>query len=73
MGLLKKRKHLHKFQSFNYIVRGYKKGEEFTPKNLRIIRPGSGLPPNILWQYAGGKGTLCDIKRGTPMNWDFIV
>lgn len=67
-----KEKASSKFRRSIYIVEDIKKGEEFTSKNLRIIRPGGGLPPKY-HDVLLGKKASCDIKRGTPMNWDFIV
>jgi pseudaminic acid synthase len=48
-----------------FVVEDVKKGEEFTPKNLRVIRPGNGLHPK---HYEGliGKKAAEDIARGTP-------
>jgi N-acetylneuraminate synthase/pseudaminic acid synthase len=48
-----------------------KRGEPFTKKNTKIIRPGDGLKP----KYASkmyGKGATKDIKRGTPIVSDMI-
>ena len=47
-------------------------GEEFTSKNLCIIRPGNGLQPRY-FNVLLGKRAACDIKRGTPMSWEFIA
>lgn len=54
-----------------FIVENIKKGEMFTEKNIRSIRPGFGLHPRY---YKGilGKKANYDIKRGTPMRWSFI-
>ena len=48
-----------------------KKGEEFTEKNLRSIRPGIGVAPKYLDEILGKKSTQ-DIERGTPMNLDLV-
>ena len=43
-------------------------GKEFTTNNIRIIRPGGGLPPKYN-DILLGKKASCDIKRGTPIGW----
>jgi N-acetylneuraminate synthase len=46
-------------------------GEEFTPENVRSVRPADGLPPKHLHSLMGRQAKR-DIKAGTPMNWDLI-
>ncbi len=58
------------FRRSIYVVEDMKIGDEFTPKNLRIIRPGKGLHPRY-YDVLLGKKAVCDIKRGTPMSWKF--
>lgn len=59
------------FRKSIFVVKDIKKGEEITKDNVRVIRPGYGLPPkyynNIL-----GKKTLEDIERGTPFSFDLV-
>ncbi len=43
-----------------------KKGEKFTPENVRVVRPGYGLEPKYYEQLLGSTA-LCDIKFGTPI------
>ena len=71
-GPTEKEKASIRFRRSVYAVKDIKKGEAFTPENIRIIRPGGGLPPKY-HDVLLGKKASCDIKRGTPMNWDFIV
>jgi len=71
-GTTEKEKASVKFRRSIYVVENIKKGEEFTLKNLRIIRPGDGLPPKYYDSLLGKKAS-CNIKRGTPMSWEFIV
>lgn len=59
------------FKRSLFVVENVKKGEIFTDKNVRSIRPGDGLPPKYLNEIFG-KRANCDIKRGTPLKWDFI-
>ena len=71
-GTTEKEKASAKFRRSIYIVEDIKEGEEFTSENLRIIRPGSGLPPKF-YDSIIGKKAGCDIKRGTPMSLEFIA
>lgn len=54
-----------------FVVEDMRKGEILTADNLRSIRPANGLSPaeinNLL-----GKKINCNIKRGTPMKWEYI-
>lgn len=54
-----------------YIVEDMKAGEILTPKNLRAIRPGLGLPPKY-YELLLGKQVKQDVKKGTPMNWHLL-
>jgi pseudaminic acid synthase len=55
-----------------FVVEDMKKGELFTPDNLRSIRPGFGLSPRHLDELIGKKAA-CDIERGTPMSWNLVI
>lgn len=46
-------------------------GELLSPSNVRIIRPGLGLPPKY-FEHVIGKRAKQAIKRGTPISWEFI-
>lgn len=54
-----------------YVVKAIKEGEEFTEKNINIIRPGMGLPA---YEYENiiGKIARVNIDRGTPLSLDLI-
>ncbi len=54
-----------------FVVEDVKKGEVFTEKNVRSIRPGYGLHPKYLKDVLGRKAKR-DIPRGTPLSWDLI-
>jgi pseudaminic acid synthase len=54
-----------------FVVEDMKKGEVFTEKNVRSIRPGYGLQPKYLNQVLGKKVKI-DLKRGTPLNFEVI-
>lgn len=60
-----------KFKRSIYVVEDIREGEDFTPENLRIIRPGDGLPPKY-YDILLGKRASREIKKGTPMSWGFI-
>lgn len=55
-----------------FVVRDVKKGEDFTPENVRSIRPGHGLPPKYLPDVLGRRAAR-DIERGTPLGWEMIL
>jgi pseudaminic acid synthase len=48
-----------------------KKGEIFTAKNMRSVRPADGLPPKFYFSILGKKSTR-DIKKGTPLRWGMV-
>jgi len=48
-----------------------KKGDKFTTKNIRSIRPGYGLPPKD-YDRVIGKRAKQDISLGTPLSWKLI-
>ena len=54
-----------------YVVKDIKKGESFTKENIRVIRPGDGMPPKY-YEMLLGKTATADLDKGTPMNWDLI-
>ncbi|OGJ56779.1 pseudaminic acid synthase [Candidatus Peribacteria bacterium RIFCSPHIGHO2_01_FULL_51_9] len=60
------------FRRSLFIVEDMKKGEEFTSKNLRSIRPGNGLLPKYLSDVLGKKSAKA-IQRGTPLSWELVV
>jgi pseudaminic acid synthase len=54
-----------------YVVEDIKKGDLFTLKNVRSIRPGHGLPPKKLPNILGKKATQ-DIEKGTALSENLI-
>ena len=56
------------FRRSLYVVEDVAAGEAFTPRNLRSIRPGYGLPPKHLYAILSRKATR-PLKRGTPLAW----
>ena len=59
------------FRRSLYVVADMKKGERFTEKNVRSIRPGLGLPPKY-YDIVLGKPASRDIARGTALAWEMI-
>lgn len=60
------------FRRSIFVVEDIKKGEDFTEKNIRIIRPGDGLKPKYYDEILG-KVASCDIERGTPLSWSKVI
>jgi len=54
-----------------FAVQDIKRHERFSPKNIRSIRPGSGLPPKY-YDFILKKKAGKDIRRGTPLAWSMI-
>lgn len=55
-----------------YVVREVRAGEQLTPRDVRSIRPGHGLPPKHLPRVLGRRAAR-DLKRGEPLVWDALV
>jgi pseudaminic acid synthase len=53
------------------VVQDMKRGEAFTAKNVRSIRPGHGLHTRHLAEVLGQKAAR-DIERGTPLSWEMV-
>ncbi len=60
------------FRRSLYIAENMNKGDILTEKNLRVLRPGLGLPPKY-YDVILGKQIKCDIKKGTPLSWNSIL
>lgn len=59
------------FRRSLFVVQDIKKGETFTEKNIRSIRPGHGLHTRHLEDILGHCATR-DVSRGTPLTWDVV-
>jgi N-acetylneuraminate synthase len=59
------------FRRSIYVVRDIGAGESFTTENVRIIRPGYGLPPRELANVVGRKARR-PLARGTALSWDAV-
>lgn len=59
------------FRRSLYVVAPIQKGDYFTLKNIRSIRPGNGLPPANLDKVLGKRAKVnCDF--GTPLSWELV-
>ena len=59
------------FRRSIFCVEDIKAGEEITPQNVRVIRPGYGLEPKF-YDEIMGQVALKDIKRGTPIKQSLL-
>ena len=59
------------FRRSLYVVKDLKAGDVLTRDNLRVIRPGLGLPPKY-FELMLGKAVKRDVKRGTPLTQDLV-
>jgi pseudaminic acid synthase len=71
-GLSGKEEASRVFRRSLFVVQDMKKGEVFTPVNVRSIRPGFGLHTRHLEEVLG-KRAVRDVDRGTPLSWDLVV
>jgi len=71
-GVSEQEKNSLKFRRSLYAVKDIKAGETFTKENLRVIRPGFGLPPKYLDMLLG-KTVNKDISQGTAVTLDMIL
>jgi pseudaminic acid synthase len=60
-----------RFRRSLFVVEDVKRGEMFTRKNVRSIRPADGLHPRHLEEILGQRAA-CHIERGTPLRWTMV-
>jgi N-acetylneuraminate synthase len=60
------------FRRSLFVVQDVRKGECFSEKNVRSIRPAGGLHTRHLKEILG-KPAANDIKRGTPLRWEHVA
>lgn len=70
-SLNEKRKHNRRFSRSLYVSKDIKKGEVFTEKNVRSVRPGYGLHPKYLKDVLGKKVNI-DLDIGTALKLEYI-
>jgi sialic acid synthase SpsE len=58
-----------KFRRSIYVAEDINKGEIFTEKNLRIVRPGQGAPPFFM-TYLLGREARQSYRKGTALTLD---
>lgn len=59
------------FRRSLFVVEDVRAGEPFSERNVRSIRPGTGLAPRHYFSVLG-KPARHDIARGTPLAWDLV-
>jgi pseudaminic acid synthase len=55
-----------------FVVKNIAAGDVFTPDNVRVIRPGHGLPPEHLDQVIGKRACIA-LTRGTPLQAEHVA
>jgi len=60
------------FRRSLYIVRDIKKGDLFTQENLRLIRPGYGMPPKFFDKVLGKRARKF-LRKGTPLSREVVA
>lgn len=60
-----------KFKRSIYVSKDVKKDEIISYDNIKIIRPGDGLPPGFI-EHILGKKFNTNIKAGSPMSFDYL-
>jgi pseudaminic acid synthase len=71
-GLTQKEQKSLIFRRSLYVAEDLAPGDALTENNLRIIRPGLGLPPKY-FETLIGKRVGRAVRRGTPMSWDLLT
>ena len=59
------------FRKSLFVVENIKKGQKFTPQNIRSIRPGYGLEPKHFDKVIG-KLSRINLEKGTPLKLNHI-
>ena len=57
------------FRRSIYVIKDIKKGEKFTTKNLKILRPALGLKPKYFTKVLG-KISSKNFKKNTPLTFN---
>lgn len=60
-----------RFRRSVFAVKDIKRGERFSPSNIKVIRPGHGLPPSEYKNILGKQATV-EIGRGTPIKREYF-
>lgn len=59
------------FRRSLFAIEDIEKGEVFSEKNIKSIRPSYGLPPKHLKKIIGKKANR-RIERGAPLKWEYV-
>jgi N-acetylneuraminate synthase len=59
------------FRRSLYVAEDMRAGDAFTSGNLRVVRPGFGLPPKHYDELIGRRITR-DAAKGTAVDWDLV-
>lgn len=70
-GILKSERPSRLYRRSLYVGKNIKIGEVFTSDNVKIIRPGLGLPPRY-YDAIIGKRARKNIKKGIPLQWSHV-
>lgn len=70
-GSVKAEQRSLQFRRSLYIVRDLNAGDVLSEDNIRVIRPGHGLPPKYLDTVLGMRVTQ-KTARGTPLQWNLL-
>jgi sialic acid synthase SpsE len=60
-----------KFRRSIYAISDIKKGEKFSKKNIKVIRPGFGIQPIYLERLINKKSPF-KLIRGTPLKKELL-
>jgi pseudaminic acid synthase len=71
-ALTAKEKASRVFRRSIFVVQDIPAGGEITAENVRIIRPGHGLPPKCFSEVLGRKARR-RLRRGEPLTWEAIT
>ena len=61
-----------KFRRSIYAAERIKKGEKFTKKNIKIVRPAFGLEPRY-YNFLLGKKSKKSISFASPIKWNYVI
>lgn len=70
-GVQKSEKSSLVFKRSLYVVKDVEKGEKLTKDNVKVLRPGVGIKPKYFDKVLG-KTVSCNIKAGSPLQWELI-
>lgn len=59
------------FRRSIYIARDMHAGDVLSTENIRLVRPGHGLPPKV-FNLVVGRRIGRDARAGTPLTWDLL-